>query len=124
MKEPYSIKAAADTLQIKPRTLQRWVKSGLIRKTGSKICLEHARQVAAHYRSFPRRGPRLGSKPSRRTSDQRARITTYRDYLRANRIAKAIHKLGPDGLVIVARALKEVIDAKIPAAPLAAIERL
>jgi hypothetical protein len=124
MKEPHSIKAAADTLQIERRTLQRWVKNGLIRKTGSKICLEHARQVAAHYRSFPRRGPRLGSKPSRRTSDQRARITTYRDYLRANRIAKAIHKLGPDGLLIVAKALKDAFAAKFPADPLAAIERL
>lgn len=124
MKEPSSIKAAADTLGVERRTLQRWVKSGEIKKTEGKICLEQARQVAAHHRSFPRRGPRLGSKPTRRSPDQRAAITTYRDYHRANQIAKAIDKLGPDGLLIVAKALKEAFDAKRPADPLAAIQRL
>jgi hypothetical protein len=117
MKEPSSIKAAADSLHVERRTLQRWIKSGEIKKAEGKVCLEQARQVAALYRSFPRRGPRLGSKPSRRSPEQRTAITTYRDYHRANRIAKAIDRLGPDGLVIVAKALKEAFDAKMAAGP-------
>jgi hypothetical protein len=124
MKEPASITLAAQSLGLTRRTIQRWIREGLLTKREGKVCLFSAREIAKHYRIFPRRGPRLGAKPTRREVSQRAAIATYRDYHRANRIAKAIDKLGPDGLVIVASALKEAFDQKMPSDPLASISTL
>ena len=102
-----SVTHAAALLKVNRRTLQRWIKTKMVKKEGNKVVVQSALSAAEHYRVYCRRGPRLGSTLKKRTDDERERIAIYRDYHRANRIAKAIARLEYTGLKIVAEAVQK-----------------